>query len=449
MQPAAPNEKVSVWLRWLQTILGLPRVSAWPEVFSIRTGWSATWINFARNNGRDLLCSGYGQSLSTSVARESRHRPRQAHVAAAQRRRLRQPVRRPSAVRWYASASTRASLPQGVQDFERVPWNSLRVVSRWNRHSIGRWSSHLEQTSRVYLRAFWNTHTVDYPRHRSRERLPSERAKWNVVFGRGPHQPRIESHPVPISHRARLRRHVLRRARKHNRAGRDRWHGRCWPNSGVHWDDAEPHTAKDLDLPTVPAGAFSGGPAARTATSARRVEAGTGGLGRVVQEVLGWEAMSWVWGDETQRCIYQSTMETGNLPCLQRMHSAEAWGRHTISVHAVRPMARCLSLCQQASKPAVEHVPRLSVVWCKKAMFFMPNKADKRIFHRVSMESKQTREEGLPALSEKRKMELWILPPKIASATIFPVQQNAPRRRPKWQTDVRCVPCRCRASYCP
>ena len=42
VQAAAPNEKVSVWLRWLQTILGLPRVSAWPEVFSIRTGWSAT-----------------------------------------------------------------------------------------------------------------------------------------------------------------------------------------------------------------------------------------------------------------------------------------------------------------------------------------------------------------------------------------------------------------------
>ena len=33
-----------------------------------------------------LLCSGYGQSLSTSVAREARHRPRQAHMAAAQRR---------------------------------------------------------------------------------------------------------------------------------------------------------------------------------------------------------------------------------------------------------------------------------------------------------------------------------------------------------------------------
>ena len=171
--------------------------------------------------------------------------------------------------------------------------------SRRNRNSIGRRSSHLEQTSWVYLCAFWNTHTVDYPRHRWRERLSSQRAKWTVVFGRGPRQPTIESDAIPISHCARLRWHVLWRARKHNRAGRDCGYDRCRPNSGLHWDDALPHTAEDLDLPSVPAGAFSGGPAARKATSARRVEAGAGGLGRVAQEVLGWEAMSWVWGDET------------------------------------------------------------------------------------------------------------------------------------------------------
>ena len=41
-----------------------------------------------------------------------------------------------------------------------------------------------------------------------------------------------------------------------HRAGRDRGHDRCRPNSGLHWDDALPHTAEDLDLPTVPAGPF-------------------------------------------------------------------------------------------------------------------------------------------------------------------------------------------------
>ena len=32
-----------------------------------------------------LLCSGYGQGIITSFAREARHRPRQSHMAATQR----------------------------------------------------------------------------------------------------------------------------------------------------------------------------------------------------------------------------------------------------------------------------------------------------------------------------------------------------------------------------
>jgi hypothetical protein len=69
-------------------------------------------------------------------------------------------------------------------------------------------------------------------------------------------------------------------------------------------------------------------------------------------------------------------------------------------------------------------------------MFFLHEEAHKRIFHCASMESKQTREEGMLALSKKGKMEMRTLPPKIASATIFPLQQNAPRRRPGWQANV-------------
>ena len=284
---------------------------------------AAAWANH-------LLCSGYGQGIIAGFAREARHRPRQAHMAATQWCWLRESVRRPSAVHWYTCTSAGTPPPEGFQELERMSWNHLRVVKYWDRNSGGRWSSNMEQTPRLYLRAFWDANTLDNSRHRSRERLPGQHTKCTVVSRRRPCQPTIESHPVPISHCARFRWHILRCARKHNRAGRDRWHGRCWPNSGVHWDDAEPHTAKDLDLPTVPAGTFSSWPAARTATSAWRVEAGAGGLGCVAQEVLGRKALSRVCGDETQRRVHQSTMETGNIPRLQRMHRAEARGRNTI-----------------------------------------------------------------------------------------------------------------------
>ena len=40
------------------------------------------------------------------------------------------------------------------------------------------------------------------------------------------------------------------------------------------------------------------------------------GLRCIAQEVLGRKTLSRVWGDETQRRVHQSTMETGNIPRL-------------------------------------------------------------------------------------------------------------------------------------
>ena len=117
--------------------------------------------------------------------------------------------------------------------------------------------------------------------------------------------------------------------------------------------------------------------------------------------------------------------------CLQRMHSAEA-----ISMHTVWLMARGCPLCKQAYKSTVKSVQSLFIVWWNETMCCLHEEAHKRIFHCASMESKQAREEGMPALSKKGKTETRTLPPKITSATVFPLQQNAPRRRPGWQANV-------------
>ena len=310
------------------------------------------------------------------------------------------------------------------------------------------WSSNLEQTSRVYLCAFWNTHTVDNSRHRSRERLPGQRAKWNVVFGRGPRQPTIESDSLPVSNRARLRRHVLRRARKHHSAGRDRRHDRCWPNSGVHWDDTLPHTAQDLDLPAISAGAFSRRPSAWTATSSGRVEAGAGGLGRVAQEILGRKTLPRVWGNETQRRIHQSAVEARDLSCLQRMHSAEARGRNTLPMHPVRSVARRGTFCVKAPKPAVEHVSRLSVVRRKKAMFFMPGKADERILQSCSLANTGSEASIVFTMpnQDPRLLEMRGLPPAPVTAALFLLYFQAALWR-RWNADMRHMP-RCEGAAC-
>jgi len=128
-----------------------------------------------------------------------------------------------------------------------------------------------------------------------------------------------------------------------------------------------------------------------------------------------------VWGDETQRRLHQSAVETGDLSGLQRMHRAEARGRHTISVHAVRPMARCLSLCKQASKSTVEHVSRLSIMRCKKAMFFMPNKADERIFQPCGLANPESETSIVFAMPDEdpRLLEMRGLPPAAVTAPIF------------------------------
>ena len=74
-------------------------------------------------------------------------------------------------------------------------------------------------------------------------------------------------------------------------------------------------------------------------------------------------------GDEAQRCVHQSTMETGNLPRVQRMHRAEARGRHTLPLHTVRPLARCFTFYVEAPKPSLEsafHVTQKKCFVCNK-----------------------------------------------------------------------------------
>ena len=81
-----------------------------------------------------------------------------------------------------------------------------------------------------------------------------------------------------------------------------------------------------------------------------------------------------VWGDETQRRLHQSAVETGDLSGLQRMHRAEARGRNALPMHSVQPVARRGTLCVKAPKPAVEHVSRLPLVRCEENMFRVSKK---------------------------------------------------------------------------
>jgi hypothetical protein len=109
------------------------------------------------------------------------------------------------------------------------------------------------------------------------------------------------------------------------------------------------------------------------------VEARAGGLGRVAQKILGQKTLPRMWGNETQRRIYQSAVEARDLSGLQRMHRTEARGRNTLPLHTLWLMARGCPLCKQASNSTVEHVPRLFIMRCEKAMRFMPVKANERI----------------------------------------------------------------------
>ena len=49
-------------------------------------------------------------------------------------------------------------------------------------------------------------------------------------------------------------------------------------------------------------------------------------------------------------------------------------------MHAVRPVARCNTLCVKALQSTVEHVPRLSIMRREETMLSVSEKADARIF---------------------------------------------------------------------
>ena len=87
-----------------------------------------------------------------------------------------------------------------------------------------------------------------------------------------------------------------------------------------------------------------------------------------------------MWRDEAQRRVHQSTMETGNVSRVQRMHSAEARSRHALSMHTVRPVARRSTLSVKASQPAVEHVSRLPFMRHQKKCFVCNKNQTKEFF---------------------------------------------------------------------
>ena len=87
-----------------------------------------------------------------------------------------------------------------------------------------------------------------------------------------------------------------------------------------------------------------------------------------------------MWRDEAQRRVHQSTMETGNVSRVQRMHSAEARSRHALSMHTVRPVARRSTLSVKASQPAVEHVSRLPFMRHQKKNVLFATRTKQRNF---------------------------------------------------------------------
>ena len=334
-----------------------------------------------------MLCRRYGSHFVASPARETRHCARQADVVAAQRCRFWQSVWGPPSMPGHACASTRASSSRRLQDFARVPRGRVWLVCTAHRDSNARRQRHLERAAWVRFCSFPDTNALDDPWGRRGKCFPSQRAKQGMVSGCWTHDAKAQGNAVSIPAGTGLCRHIPWRTGQHCRAGR---HPRSlWRGStcSIRRHDAKPHTTEDLDLPSIPASAFSRRSSARTATSSGSVEAGASRLGRIAQEISGWKAVPRMWRDEAQRCVHQSTMETGNVSGLQRMHRAEAWGRHAVSMHPMRPMARYMSLCKQASKSAVEHVPSMLNLWCSQAMFYLQNKTNAGIFRHRSMES--------------------------------------------------------------
>ena len=84
----------------------------------------------------------------------------------------------------------------------------------------------------------------------------------------------------------------------------------------------------------------------------------------------------------------------------------------TAQKHEAGTPYRCTQCClwhatalfvSKHKKSTVESAQSLLIVWCNETMFCLHEEAHKRIFHCASMESKQAREEGMPALSKKGK----------------------------------------------
>ena len=117
-------------------------------------------------------------------------------------------------------------------------------------------------------------------------------------------------------------------------------------------------------------------------------------------------------------------------------------------MHTVRYVARGCPLCKQAPKPAVEHVSRLSVVRYTKAMFFMPNKADKRIFQPCGLANAGSQTSIVFAMPDEdpRLLEMRGLPPAAVTAPIFLLYfQTALWQR--WNADMRHM-LRCESAAC-
>ena len=131
------------------------------------------------------------------------------------------------------------------------------------------------------------------------------------------------------------------------------------------------------------------------------------------------------------------------------MHHAEARGRNTLSMHAVRPVARCVPLCKQASKSTMEHVPSMSNLWRGKTMLCLQNKTNEGTFWPRSMEYEETGTKSLLAMPNQNSwfLEVRGLPTPKAPAPIFHVYLQAVLWR-KWNGDVQhMLHCHCAGCY--